>query len=755
MKKIIAIIAINFLFSSVQAEVITESLKLGKPTSSKVIVSDLSRLKTAELEKKWSECVMYARRTFSKTPDVKPWILISWLKCSTRLAEEKKGTESLIGALKAFDPNKSLLASGPWKLKLQEQMLAARFQLLDLLMKNRAQKEESWNQINALLTMGDLLDRDQTAKVYMWAGELAQAQTQLKAALSFYEKSLIEKETKLAREKYNAVLFTLDKTAKSTVPEVKASRPDLLSEAETKFEERINSSLKTNDLVALVDDSISYLGKFPNGKRAKWAQDKVLEIYNSVVDRSADEKMYALKEKILSSMSKADSLRVLEWSRALHRRADFAGALKLSEKALDNLKNSSQGAVLLFIAGRSAQLSGEYKKARKFFEDYVEFHSGAEDLNEVLFRLGLVHLREQQYSSAIAVFEKLLVQPNIDRYELSARYWLARSLQATQNKRATDEIELILSQYPFSYYGLKLKAEKNNGTLDWPTELKQAKEIKTEIYWTPAEKKIWDRVKFLSSQGWMAEALAEYLTLQMPKASVDKIVTAQVLAAGSVFPPVIRLVNEAGDLDSGLRSLDIVSMSFPQIFKTEIENEAKKQKLSPILVRSLIRQESAFGVQATSTSNALGLMQLIPPTAQEVAKELNITNLEVPSDVYIPDINVQMGTYYIAKMIRQFGRNVPLGLAAYNAGPTRIKMFVGAREEVASQQSKKNFTLWDELWYDEVPWFETSFYVKSILRNSLLYKLIERSTEKTPDLRRVPWSAGLEGAPWGDLVLPE
>lgn len=754
MKKLIVFLFVGFLSLSLHAQVVVENLSFSKATSSKVATSDLSKLKTAELGKKWPECVMLARKSFSKNPDIKPWILISWLKCSTRLAEEKKGTESLIGAIKAFEPNKSFLVSGPWKNKLREQMLAARFQLLDIIMKNHAQKDEAWNQINALLALGDLLDNEQSAKIYMWAGELAQGQTQLKAALNFYEKSLAERETRAAREKYNAVLFTLDKS-KVTAPEASQGKADLLSEAEGKFEERINSALKTNDLVALVDDSVSYLAKFPNGKRAKWAQEKVLDIYTGVSDRSSDDKMYALKEKILSSMAKADGLRVLEWSRALHRRADFPGALKLSEKALDDLKNSSQGAVLLYIAGRSAQLSGDYKKARKFFEDYIEFHSGADDLNEVLFRLGLVHLREQQFSSASATFEKLLVQNNIDRYELSSRYWLVRSLQATNNKRATEEIDVILSQYPFSYYALKLKSERSNGILDWPTELKQKKTISTEVYWAPAEKKVWDRIKFLSAQGWMAEALAEYLTLQMPKAATDKILTAQTLAAGSVFPPVIRLVNEAGDLDPSLRSLDIVTMSFPQAFKVEIEAEAKKQKLSPLLVRSLIRQESAYGVQATSSSNALGLMQLIPPTAVEVAKELNLSNIEVPADVYIPDINVQMGTYYIAKMIRQFGKNVPLGLAAYNAGPTRMKMFVSARSEVSSQIGKKSYSTWDELWYDELPWFETSFYVKSILRNSLIYKLIERQSEKNPDQRRVAWSQGVEGAPWGDLVLPE
>jgi soluble lytic murein transglycosylase len=94
---------------------------------------------------------------------------------------------------------------------------------------------------------------------------------------------------------------------------------------------------------------------------------------------------------------------------------------------------------------------------------------------------------------------------------------------------------------------------------------------------------------------------------------------------------------------------------------------------------------------------------------------------------------------------------VPLGLAAYNAGPARMKIFVNSRSEVLSQTQKFSSDPWDEMWFDEIPWFETSFYVKAILRNSIMYKLSERARNKDPDQRLVSFDSVL----WADLVLKQ
>lgn len=753
-----ALCAFVFYAPNLQAQIVEQKFSWPPPSakSGKAVKksertqpakTNLALQKKNELEKKWGECAKLASINFQANASLRGWTLLSWIHCAQEKADDGKSYADLSAALASLSAHPELLNAGPWRKNLLSDSIKARLTLIDGIQKTKPQ--EAWKQVDILIELKDQLDKPQRAKVYQYAGELSKTKAQLKAAKSFFEYSLAEAETKDVRDDYNSLLFALNENA----PETPAAAPPAprppLTEAEQKFEDRLQSSVKNNDLITQVEDCVSYLKQFPNGRRAKWAQDRVYEIYSNFLDQSSDEKSDALRERTLSLMQKADPVRSFEWAKALHRRADFRGSLRLSDRALDGLDGTPTAAQILYIAGRSAELTGDYKKAQKYFQKYIDGHSGAEDINEVLFRLALSQLREEQYSSAIANLEKLLVQKNNDRYEVSAHYWLVRALQWTKNGRAVAEADAMIAQYPLTYYGLRLRLEKMNGQLDWPTSLAQERTLQGSYILTDEQKKIWDRVQTLSKNGWTSEMLVEISALPNPIDADVKVLLAQQYNQVGAYPSVIKLVNEAGDKDPSLRSLDVINLSLPQAYKDVIDDQAQKQKLSPVLVRSLIRQESAFGPKALSSSNAQGLMQIIPPTADQIVSEMGLSNVDVPDDLGIPEVNITMGTYYIAKMIRQFGGNVPLGLASYNAGPTRMQAFVKARPEVTLMTQKKSSDAWDELWIDEVPWNETSFYVKAIMRNVMLYRLADKATAATPDERRVQFAPVL----WSDLVV--
>jgi soluble lytic murein transglycosylase len=729
---------------SVHAQVVEEKMKW--TPAPKVVAlkkGPLALQKKFEVEKKWGDCVAVGQTNASKYSSIRGWVLISWLHCAREFSIEKKEAASLQAAINSAEGQNALLVTGPWKNTLWSELLKARFALVELNLKS--QPAEAWQQVEVLIANEDRLEKSQKAKALMWAGELAQGKTQLKAAQFFYEQSLAEQDTKLARDKLSALLFALGE--KKDAAEEKA-KSDVPSDMEGNFEERFKNSVKSNDLLNLLEDCIAYLRQFPGGRRSKWAQEKVSDVYLGLLDQVQDEKVASLRDRALGVMEKADALRMLDWARQLHKKSDYRGSLRLAERALDQLGTSTSGAALLYMAGRSSQMLGDYKKAKKNFEQYIEQFSGGEDIAEVYFRLGLTFLRMGQASSAIASFEKLLLLKNGDRYELNARYWLARSFQATNNTRALTVVDEILAKYPLSYYGLRLRMERASGMMEWPTPLRLGKEVKGSYYLLTSQKKVLDRVQLLAQNGWTAEALWEVSDLPFPSDAVGKVLIARKFNEWLLFPPTIRLVNEATDLDTELRALDVISLSLPQVYKEIIQDQAAKQKLNPYLVRSLIRQESAFGPRAVSTSNAYGLMQLIGPTAAEVATELGLRGIAIPDDVFVPENNIQMGTYYIAKVIKQYNGHVPLGLAAYNAGPHRLKIFVDARKEVSDQMQKFSSDPLDEMWFDELPWYETSFYVKAILRNAILYQLADKSENKDPDQRRVQFGSVI----WGNLV---
>lgn len=92
--------------------------------------------------------------------------------------------------------------------------------------------------------------------------------------------------------------------------------------------------------------------------------------------------------------------------------------------------------------------------------------------------------------------------------------------------------------------------------------------------------------------------------------------------------------------------------------------------LPPEMIMAVIRTESAFDANALSNKGAVGLMQILPSTAQEIAQELR---MEWSGDDLLrdPSANIEMGTYYLTKLIGQFN-NVAVALTAYNHGPGRV-----------------------------------------------------------------------------------
>jgi soluble lytic murein transglycosylase len=105
----------------------------------------------------------------------------------------------------------------------------------------------------------------------------------------------------------------------------------------------------------------------------------------------------------------------------------------------------------------------------------------------------------------------------------------------------------------------------------------------------------------------------------------------------------------------------------PVLHKDLLYKYAGEYKIDPLLVASVIKCESTFNPLATSKRGALGLMQLIPDTAEELAHELNVDYVNT-EDLYSPDINIHLGYYYLEKLKNKYNGKIVFALAAYNAG---------------------------------------------------------------------------------------
>jgi soluble lytic murein transglycosylase len=133
------------------------------------------------------------------------------------------------------------------------------------------------------------------------------------------------------------------------------------------------------------------------------------------------------------------------------------------------------------------------------------------------------------------------------------------------------------------------------------------------------------------------------------------------------------------------------------------------------LALAVTRQESSFNAAAVSPSGALGLMQLLPGTARDVAGRLGLAFIQdkLTRD---PAYNVQLGSQYLAEMLQRFGGSYELALAAYNAGPNRVARWL---ETIGDPRNGK-VDMVD--WIEMIPLRETRNYVQRIMEGVAVYR---------------------------------
>jgi len=159
-----------------------------------------------------------------------------------------------------------------------------------------------------------------------------------------------------------------------------------------------------------------------------------------------------------------------------------------------------------------------------------------------------------------------------------------------------------------------------------------------------------------------------------------------------------------------IKQWDDIEMRFPLSYADKIHENSAKQKLNPAIVFGLVRRESAFNEKAHSPTGARGLMQIMPGTGKQIARDFK-ERWRGSNSLYNPVKNIKYGSYYYQKLLKQFDGNYALALAAYNAGPHRVKKWLPKTEAVPA-----------DIWIETIPYNETRDYVTTVLTYALIYQ---------------------------------
>jgi soluble lytic murein transglycosylase len=396
--------------------------------------------------------------------------------------------------------------------------------------------------------------------------------------------------------------------------------------------------------------------------------------------------------------------------RALYRSGSReAGTAALREVA-ERFPTDPAAADALLTLGELAQDDGRISAAREYYRAAIATGVHTPAAADAAVRLAMVAVRENSPEIALSDLGAYLSRRPADRLTAPAHYWAGRAHGLTGNTGAAQtSYRRARDADPISYYGMRA-AERLGSRLaarELPSLPRASRNTEAEI------ETAFFRIDLLRDLGMTEEAAYEMARL---RSSAEANPAAMLSVAEGMIPrgqPIAaallgREVQERiGEWDERLLRL---VYQFP--FRDLVVREAARHGLDPFLVAGLIRQESYFNPVAVSSAGAIGLMQVMPATGRSLAGRAGIARFN-PEMLKQPEINVRLGTLFLADQMRRWqGREADV-FAAYNAGPGRVVRW-------------RSFPEYQDpdLFVERIPFHETRDYVKKVQLHARIYRAL-------------------------------
>ncbi len=287
-------------------------------------------------------------------------------------------------------------------------------------------------------------------------------------------------------------------------------------------------------------------------------------------------------------------------------------------------------------------------------------------------------------------------------------YWLGKTYKKLDNKEQSDKWFEEASKYLTTYYGQLAFLELNpNKTFELSRDKSVDKDYRKSFF----KKEIVKLIYLLDELN--EDKYAKHMLRHLANDNIEN--GSEILAA--------ELATNIERFDFAIQISKIASYekrfhnkyNYPIIGTPNYVN-GRKIPESPFIL-SIIRQESEFDLSANSHAGAKGLMQLMPYTAKLVAKQAKLpyTKSRLTSD---PEYNINLGSHYIAGLILEYDGAYPFAIAAYNAGPKRVRYWKKINKD--PQKNEIDYIDWIEL----IKFKETRNYVQRVLENYNVYRYV-------------------------------
>ena len=397
--------------------------------------------------------------------------------------------------------------------------------------------------------------------------------------------------------------------------------------------------------------------------------------------------------------------------------------------------SQEQKAKLHLFTGIWLEDEARFDDARQQYQQMAKLGDSAIQRADAWWREGWVLYRTGRYPDAIAVWQHIIDQKG-DEFEPQALYWIARSYGHLGDTKSQELFLLLCQQYPYTYY-CQLAREQAEipaaGLFEPNASVVEARSSTDDAAQEPSQEA--NRAEIEQQPAYRRARELRSLGLEQEAARELTALTDRFSRAPDLLADLSIMLNEVGAYHHALRlararfrdqlertggavAADLWRAAYPTGLLPTIKMQAANS-VDPLFVAAIIREESQYDERAVSRVGAIGLMQVMPATANAVARRHRLPSVE-RDDLFDQETNILIGTRYIEQLLQEFSGNLVQAAAAYNAGPIAVENWVAANRG----RSEDEFV-------ELIQYRETRQYVKRVLRS---YKEYRRLTGQPKSL---------------------
>lgn len=417
-------------------------------------------------------------------------------------------------------------------------------------------------------------------------------------------------------------------------------------------------------------------------------------------------------------------------ARALSRAQDDAQAIERYEALASRFPSSELAEEAKYQSARLRLLLGRWDEAIDAYQRYLSrygAHGGGRFRSAASYELALSEMAGKHCDHAAKLFHSLTdaATDPMDRAAL-AELEGASLAEAGDRARATERLAAVVREQPLTFAALASAARLAALGAPVPNTAPDAGSARMDDFAVDLP----DDVALLSKLGFDEDAEralsareSELVSRYAPRGYQALCAAYGKIGAGAARYRVGRMAVKRETFqklptDDTRWAWECV---YPEPWGDLVKAAEERRGLPEGLIHAVMRQESAFRPDAVSSASAIGLLQLIPGTAERAAREIGIEAR--PELLRVPSYNVELGAYYLHRVLDLFGGHVALAAAAYNAGPKAVSRWLATGEMLPL-----------DVWVALIPYSETRTYVSRVVGNLARYAYLRGGELEVPKL---------------------